>query len=149
MKKPKKFSMNLAKNPLVVIDTNIWISGAFWEGNPRDIVHLVKTNSIIPVFSYHTFDELERTLNRIAMSVGKIDLAKIAVKNAKEFAAFFEPRRHFSSSRDPHDNMFLDVCVASHAAFLVTGDEDLLTLKIIETTRIVTSKQFLKQSNLP
>lgn len=83
------------------------------------------------------------------MSLGKIDVANIAVKKAKEFAVFFEPRNHVSLSRDPHDDMFLDISVVSNALFLITGDDDLLLLKTIESTKIVTPKQFLKQPNLP
>lgn len=137
--------MNLGKNPLVVIDTNVWISGAFWKGNPRDVVNLVKTTIVIPVFSYDTFDELERTLNRIAMIVGKIDLAKVALKNAKEFAAFFEPNTKIMRSRDPGDNKFLDVSIASHAHFLISGDEDLLIVKKIVSTTVLTPQRFLKR----
>lgn len=145
MQKQKKFSMNLVKNPIAVIDTNVWVSGAFWEkGNPHDVIHLVKTQIVIPAFSYDTFYELERTLNRIAMIVRKIDLAKIALKNAKEFSVFFEPRAERIKSRDPHDDIFLDIAATSHADFLISGDEDLLALKTIESTKIVTPKQFLR-----
>ena len=136
--------MNLVKNPLVVIDTNVWISGAFWIGIPHDIIERVKSQDIIPVFSHDTFDELVGTLQRIGMMLRRADKAESALKKAKKFAIFFEPRMHVSLSRDVHDNMFLDIAIVSHAAFLITGDEDLLALKTIESTKIITPKQFIR-----
>jgi uncharacterized protein len=135
--------MNLEKPLLVVIDTNVWISGIIWKGNPYDVITLVNTQKIIAVFSYVTFDEFEDTLNRKALFVGKIDIARVAIQDAKKLAVFLEPKTEFRKSRDPHDDMFLDICIISAADYLITGDEDLLSLKTIESTKIVTPKQFL------
>ncbi len=47
-------------------------------------------------------------------------------------------------SPDPDDNPVLAMAVASEADFLVSGDKrDLLALKIIEKTKIVTARNFL------
>ena len=47
-------------------------------------------------------------------------------------------------SPDPDDNPVLAMAVAGEADFLVSGDKrDLLALKIIEKTKIVTARNFL------
>jgi len=47
-------------------------------------------------------------------------------------------------SQDPDDNPVLTTAVAGEADFLVSGDKrDLLALKIIEKTKIVTARNFL------
>jgi hypothetical protein len=46
--------------------------------------------------------------------------------------------------RDPHDNPILAMALASQAAYLVSGDKrDMLALKKIGTTRIITARRFL------
>ena len=49
-------------------------------------------------------------------------------------------------SQDPDDNPVLAIAVAGEADFLVSGDKrDLLALKIIEKTKIVTARNFLTE----
>jgi putative PIN family toxin of toxin-antitoxin system len=135
--------MNLVKNPLAVIDTNIWISGIYWKGIPSRVINLVKTRNIIPTFSYDTYGELITVNTRFSITLHRVGEGQLELKFAKENGAFFEPHTQISRSRDPHDDMFLEICVASHADYLITGDEDLLSLKTIESTKIITPKQFL------
>jgi len=46
-----------------------------------------------------------------------------------------------SICRDPKDNFLLALAIDSKADFLVTGDQDLLSLKNIENTGIITLNQ--------
>lgn len=49
-------------------------------------------------------------------------------------------------SPDPDDNPILAMAVAYQADYLVSGDkDDLLALKKIEHTKILTARQFLKK----
>lgn len=47
--------------------------------------------------------------------------------------------------RDPKDNFLLALALDSKADFLVTGDKDLLVLRTIGKTQIVTLKEFLSR----
>ena len=46
--------------------------------------------------------------------------------------------------RDANDDYLLGICEACDAHFLVTGDEDLLSLETYQNTTIVTMGQFIK-----
>lgn len=46
-------------------------------------------------------------------------------------------------TRDPQDASYLETAVASNASYIVTGDKVLLTLKKIDTTRIVSPREFV------
>lgn len=46
-------------------------------------------------------------------------------------------------SRDPSDNMFLTCAVEGRADYIVSGDQDLLTLESYEGIPIVTATEFL------
>jgi uncharacterized protein len=48
-----------------------------------------------------------------------------------------------ATSRDPDDDYLLGISVACQADFLITGDDDLLSLGTFESTAILTMGQFL------
>jgi len=57
-------------------------------------------------------------------------------------AEWFNSSEKIHDCRDPKDNKFLELAVACHANFLITGDEDLLTLNPFRKTRILTLYEF-------
>lgn len=132
-------------NPFVVVDTNVWISGLFWHGVPKEIIDRFEEQKIIPCFSAETFVEWEEKVP-LAASLFKnlpvyVRYRRLIVKRAM----FVRTKEHVAVCRDPKDNQFLDVAIASEALFLITGDKDLLSLKTFRTTRIITPREFLKQ----
>ncbi len=54
----------------------------------------------------------------------------------------YEPTVSNQLSRDPKDNFLLDLAEASEAAYLVTGDKDLLVLNSFKKTQMVTPVDF-------
>jgi uncharacterized protein len=46
-------------------------------------------------------------------------------------------------TRDPKDDYLLAYALVGEADLLVTGDEDLLTIKQVEQTKIITPRQFI------
>jgi predicted nucleic acid-binding protein len=50
--------------------------------------------------------------------------------------------------RDPFDLPFLQLAVAGKAAYLITGDQDLLSLAGRFVCPIITADQFIKSQNL-
>ena len=47
-------------------------------------------------------------------------------------------------SRDPKDDLFIELAIDGNADFLVTGDQDLLVLQRVGRTRIVTPAMFVE-----
>ena len=47
----------------VLLDTNVWISGLLWGGNPRKIIQLAEQEQITIYLSLPLFHEIEETLN--------------------------------------------------------------------------------------
>ena len=45
--------------------------------------------------------------------------------------------------RDKKDNFLLSLCVDGNADYLITGDNDLLSINNVEETSILTFKEFL------
>ena len=61
----------------------------------------------------------------------------------KRKVIFIEPTEIITDCRDPKDNKFLELAVASDAQFIVTGDIDLLVLNPYRGITILKSGDFL------
>ena len=67
---------------------------------------------------------------------------------ARELKNFFciitiKPTETITDCRDPKDNKFLELAVASNAPFIITGDDDLLVLNPYRDINILKSGDFL------
>lgn len=116
----------------MVIDTNVWISGLLsGSGAPAQVTRQVVRN-YRPVFSAETFAELKDRLWRpkfdryVTLEQRKrflLDLESIA-----RWVAIPPAITEKTLCRDPADDKFLHVALAAGAAWLITGDQDLLVL---------------------
>ena len=56
------------------------------------------------------------------------------------------PRSKISICRDPADNMLLECCLESQADILISGDRDLLDIKVLPFhLKILTPRKYLEQ----
>lgn len=126
-----------------VLDTNILVSALLFVGRVGMLRDLWKTGRIIPLVSKETFAEFHRVL-----SYPKFKLSQREIRSLlnDEILPHVEPveitEQVNGVCRDPRDDMFLAVASCGKARYLVTGDHDLLTLKIYGKTRIVTVGEF-------
>lgn len=134
-------------SPLVVIDTNIWISGLFWDGLPFQILEKVYSGLLIPCFSSETFNEWSEKVKSVAEVTDKFGLYLREKKLLQKVSVFVSPTERVYICRDPKDNKFLEVTISAQTEFLISGDKDLVNLRKFRQTKIVTPKQFLKLSS--
>lgn len=62
-------------------------------------------------------------------------------------AEFIDVRSNIALCRDHKDNFLLSLAIDGQATFLLTGDKDLLEMKSIGKTKIVTATQFLSKKS--
>lgn len=134
--------MNLSIKPLVVIDTNVFISGLLWNGNPEKIIRIWLHDELVFVISPYLAHEIITTYTRFENSPTNVEalISHLEIKTRK-----ITPQKKVTICRDPKDNQILDLCLASGANYLITGDQDLLSLKQYGQTRIVTAKEYLSE----
>jgi putative PIN family toxin of toxin-antitoxin system len=128
-----------------VIDTNVWISALLNPGTARQIVSYLYTGGFQLVCSGELLAELLRVLSRpkVSATFDQEDVDELL--GLIQDKSFFVELQHIAAiSRDPKDDMFLACAAASQSDYLVTGDNDLLTLKAHQSTKIVTPRQFLE-----
>lgn len=127
-----------------VCDTNVLLSSLLSKDSPpAKTIHYILRNGFF-AFSLETFEELKEVLQR-----PKFD-RYIAKEKRRSFleriyplGVFYEGEQNITLCRDPKDNKFLEVALASNASFLITGDEDLLSLHHIGNIPIITPRNFL------
>ena len=126
--------------PKVVIDTNVFLSGLFFGGNPEKILRLWQAGRIEVLLSPELaaeiilktkkFNQEQKFLEEWAYILN-YDTTHLLVKET------------VSLCRDPKDNMLLSLAKQSKADYLITGDKDLLSLKTLAHTHILTPREFL------
>ncbi|MEO8202573.1 MAG: putative toxin-antitoxin system toxin component, PIN family [Betaproteobacteria bacterium] len=132
----------------VVIDTNVWISAALKKtGVPARVVHMVFAQGQ-PVFSAQTHLELETRLwlPKFDRYAG-LDERKAFLQDAGSLSYWVDVPPETASRtfcRDADDDMFIHAALAAEAPWLVTGDQDLLTVRKITGLRILSPIDALK-----
>ncbi len=131
----------------VVLDTNIWLSAAISKsGAPAQVVRKVLQNGI-PVFSKATFAELEARIWKPKFDrYLSMETRRAILHDANAVAHWVDIPADLATqtySRDPDDDKFIHTALAASAAWLVTGDQDLLVIETPLPVRILTAGEAL------
>lgn len=128
----------------VILDTNLWISFLIskrFQGIDnlieQGIVRLIFSNELIEEFievvsrpkfkKYFSFNDIERIFSLF-----------------EEYGELVKVTSNINICRDKKDNFLLNLSIDSTCDFLITGDNDLLILKKIKNTKIVSIAEFMK-----
>jgi putative PIN family toxin of toxin-antitoxin system len=128
---------------VILLDTNIFVSYSLSRSSALG-QRVAETLSRHPyAFSDKTFGALTEVVmrdkfDRYIGHPARIEMLRYIATRAE----WFNPSETIHDCRDPKDNKFLELAAACHADFLITGDEDLLTLNPFRKTRIITLSEF-------
>ena len=125
-----------------VVDTNVLISAALTKGAPFRIVeHLIKNNALI--FSKETIRELSSRITQPKFDkyVSAED-HEAYVNNLILSADLVIIDNLIQGCRHRDDDKFLETAVKGDARFIISGDQDLLTMHRFEGIDIVTVQEF-------
>ena len=124
----------------ILIDTNILISGLFFGGLPKKL--LIELDE---KFNICVNDEIISEYN--AQIDKKVSNPKYHL-NEDLREKFFSNLQSFESvsdlkvCRDPDDDKFINCAIDAKAIYIVSGDNDLLTIKNFAGVEIVTAREF-------
>jgi uncharacterized protein len=135
------------ENKRVVLDTNIWLSAAISKsGAPAQVVRRVLQMGV-PVFSQATFAELETRIWKPKFDrYLSMETRRAILHDANAVAHWVDIPADLATktySRDPDDDKFIHTALAASAAWLVTGDQDLLVIETPLPVRILTAGEAL------
>lgn len=130
----------------IIIDTNVLVSGIFWPGNPHRILELWTEGKFNLLVSNAILEEYTRVINELSQEQRQPTLGDKWITFIAQNALVMEAPRFSQECRDPDDNKFIDCAIAGQASFLISGDKDLLDLKIVSGIPIVSPRTFLKEN---
>jgi uncharacterized protein len=131
-----------------VLDTNVVLSVLLWHGTPHALLDRVREGTLIFISSQELLAELAEVIARpqfetiLARSNTSRERSLAEVRELTEMIAplpLAEP-----VCRDPDDDAVLALAVMANVDFIVSGDEDLLTLKGFKNIPIVTPAEALR-----
>jgi len=129
----------------VVLDTNIFISGIFWEGNfCSQIIDKWRDGKIELISSGKIIEELIETLKdfKIRLDDEEIeDWKNMIIENSM----IVEPSEILDIIKeDPEDNKFLETAIEGEADFIISQNKHLLKLKEYNGIKIIKPEDVLK-----
>jgi putative PIN family toxin of toxin-antitoxin system len=132
---------------LIVIDTNIFISAALSPQGKAYQAIVKAINQFVIVQSQATYEELTERIykSKFDKYINDDDRQKF-IRIIKNNSQFIKVKSQINICRDFDDNKFLELVIDANAEYLLTGDQDLLTLKSLTKYQslIVDLKEFLE-----
>jgi len=131
-----------------VLDTNILCSALLTPGGLTDRLYRVWREGRFQLLtSEEQLEEFRRVTRYPSLKPFIEPAAAGAMHNElRRLAVLVVKLPVIDASQDPGDNFLLAMAQAGEADVLVTGDKhDLLSLKVVQRTRIITAPQFLTQ----
>lgn len=130
----------------VILDTNVLLSAILKDAStPAAVVRLVTTKHVM-LTSMETQQEFRRVLAVLAKPYFQRVVTDRIKRNIEVMFGESELimiAEFVSVCRDPMDDKFLELAVNGKAEFIISGDNDLLSMRIYKNTRIVTPAEFL------
>jgi putative PIN family toxin of toxin-antitoxin system len=132
-----------------VIDTGVLVSAFIFGGIPEKAIRkaFAKTDIYVSPSLLKEYREVPLILEdekKITQAQLKALISGLAAFVTRTIIV--HPRSNISICRDPADNMLLECCLESKADLLVSGDKDLLDIKVLPFhLKILTPRKFLEQ----
>jgi len=126
-----------------VFDTNALISAHLLEKSESRKAYNKAVDKGVLLYFAATFDEFAKTFIRSKFEKYlPLERRMSVIGEFQARGALIEVRLSVKASRDPKDNKFLELAVASNASCIVTGDKDLLILNPFRTIPILNAGDF-------
>jgi putative PIN family toxin of toxin-antitoxin system len=134
----------MAKRPdLIIVDTNLWLSFLI-KKTYSQLDRILVTGHAKLVFSEELLAEFIEVARRPKFKkyISSADISEL-LTSISEYALFYEVQEVQQICRDPKDDFILALAKVSKADYIITGDNDLLVLKKIGKTNIITIASYL------
>ena len=129
----------------IILDTNLWIS--FLINKDFSILNeAIFSNDYVLIFSSELFEEFIEVVSRPKFKkyFSEEDIIEI-IEVINQQAEFVDVVSEISFCRDKKDNFLLSLAIDGRVDYLITGDADLLELEKIDSVKILTLKEFVKE----
>ncbi|RYY07072.1 MAG: putative toxin-antitoxin system toxin component, PIN family [Sphingobacteriaceae bacterium] len=129
----------------IIVDTNLWISFLL-TNNLNNLDAVFTEDNCTLLFSKELLNEFLEVASRPKFQkyFSVADLEQV-VEQINLNAEFINVMSEINVCRDPKDNFLLSLALDGNATHLITGDKDLLEIKVFENSEIVTISSYLSK----
>jgi len=125
----------------IVIDTNVVISGIFFGGYPGKVIEAVAGRHIEAFATPEIVKEYEAVIDEMILrKQGKF--GRNVLTTLLSCITIIPPESDVHVCRDPDDDKFIACAQDAKAAYIVSGDKDLLDIKGYKEIRMITARDF-------
>jgi putative PIN family toxin of toxin-antitoxin system len=128
----------------LVLDTNVFISAFYWGGNPQRIIDRIIEGIDKLYFSNEILNEVATVMARSKFNSSPETIEKYIRAIEKIGQKVFIPGNIKGICRDKDDDDKIECAILSDTDYIITGDDDLLTLKEYQQIKIITIKEYLQ-----
>ena len=128
----------------IVVDTNVIASAIFFGGKPYQLLHYIMEGRVDVVASKEIVDEYEEIVLRLKQKYPRID-TRIPLQELLSKFEIIRVSSDIQASRDPDDNKFISCAVDGKCLYIVSGDDDLLSVGNYRDLEILTVAEFLSR----
>ncbi len=128
----------------IVIDTNVIASAIYFGGKPFVLLRRVMEDKVNVLASKEIVDEYEEILLRLQNKYPSFN-TKIPFQTLLSKFEIIHVSSDVHISRDPDDDKFISCAVDGKCLYIVSGDDDLLSIGSYEGIEILTVGAFLER----
>ena len=129
----------------IVLDTNVFMSGIFWSGNPGKILDAWSNSKIKLIFSKEILDEYIRVGAILSKKYPGVDIAPF-IDLLTIYGELHQPiKLKEPVSQDSDDDKFIAVSLSAKCPCIVSGDIDLLSVDGVFDINILKPADFVKK----
>jgi len=129
----------------VVVDANIFISGIYRGGNPRNVLKTLIDGIGTLFITDEIVDEIENALKKpkFGLTVKEVKDRITEIEGLGKKVIISPKHRVTGICRDLDDDKYLGCALAANADYIISGDRDLLDLKEYCGVKIVNARDYL------
>ncbi len=128
----------------IVLDTNIFISSFFWNGNQRRVLERIIEGIDRLYICNEILEEISSVMRRPKFKLEENHI-EYFIKSIEEVSVKMLLKGTVKGiSRDEEDDKILECALLGKADFIITGDNDLLELKEYKKIKIMTAAEYLE-----
>jgi len=133
----------------VVLDTNVWLSALFWEGEASKIIEIANNKKIDIILSKDILSEIIDVLNKEAKFQKFIEERKQDIEELIRFiidiSSLIETKSKLDIIKEhPADNIILEAALDGKAELILSYNKHILNMLEFRSIKIMTPTEFLK-----
>ena len=129
----------------IIIDTNLWISFLLTKDFSK-FDRIISNQEIELIFSQELVDEIVEVTQRSKFrKYFDLEDVESLLEKLKDKGILVKVYSNIKECKDPKDDFLLSLAVDGYASHLISGDNDLLSMKKIGATKILSMTEYLSK----